>query len=196
MWSIPFAAAMLVANPAQLVMATAEPLAPPQIVIPSGTPIHVRLDQSLRTGDNQAGDPFEATLSKPLVIAGGTVLPVGTRFQGHVTASDNSGRLEGRAILAITLDSFRDHGRLYPIATNSLSRTSKSHKKRNGLLIGGGAGVGAAIGAIAGGGTGAALGALAGGGAGTAGAVATGKFHTEFPVETSLVFTTSGPVRM
>jgi hypothetical protein len=156
----------------------------------------VRLDQSLRTGDNRAGDEFSATLSKPLVIAGGTVLPVGTRFQGHVTTSDNSGRLKGRAVLAITLDSFRDHGRVYRITTSNVSRTSKSHKKHNGLLIGGGAGVGTAIGAIAGGGAGAAIGALTGAGAGTAGAAATGKFHTEFPVETELVFTTAGPFKM
>ena len=43
--------------------------------------------------------------------------------------------------------------------TTSVNRVSAAHKKRNAILIGGGAGLGAAIGAIAGGGKGALIGA-------------------------------------
>ncbi len=56
------------------------------------------------------------------------------------------------------------------IKTTSIWAQGKSHKKRNLALIGGGTGLGAAIGAIAAGGTGAAIGAISGAGAGTAGA--------------------------
>jgi hypothetical protein len=66
---------------------------------------------------------------------------------------------------------------------------SADHKKRNAVAVGGGAGLGAAIGAIAGGGTGAAIGAAAGAGAGTAGAYATGKREVTLPAETALLFT-------
>lgn len=167
-----------------------------EIEIPRGTPLHVRLDQGLSTHANHAGDGFDATLTRPVMLHGGTVLPAGTRFQGHVTTADASGRLKGRAVIAVTLDAFRANGREHRVSTSRLSRVSEAHKKRNALLIGGGAGLGAAIGAIAGGGKGAAIGGLAGAGAGTAGAAATGKLHAAFPSEAGLTFTTTAPVRL
>jgi hypothetical protein len=77
-----------------------------------------------------------------------------------------------------------------------VERVGPAHKKRNAFLIGGGAGLGAAIGAIAGGGKGAAIGGLAGAGAGTAGAAATGKEELAIPAESALVFTMRASVKM
>src|SRR5262249_28116343 len=104
------------------------------------------------------------------------------------------GRLKGRAVLGLRVDSFRLNGRQYRIETTSVDRVSAAHKKRNGILIGGGAGLGAAIGAIAGGGKGALIGAGAGAGAGTAGAAATGKREVGIVAETPLRFTLRSPV--
>jgi outer membrane lipoprotein SlyB len=87
-------------------------------------------------------------------------------------------------------------GKRYRIETTSETRASAGHKKRNGILIGGGAGLGAALGAAAGGGKGALIGAGAGGAAGTAGAAATGKENVAFPAETALRFSLKGPVRI
>jgi hypothetical protein len=169
---------------------------PPAKVIPNGTALHVRIDESIDTRRNRVGDRFSATLSEPIEVGGRTLVPAGTRFSGHVTTAAASGRLKGRASLGLKLDSFRLNGREYPVQTTSVDRVSAAHKKRNGLLIGGGAGLGAAIGALAGGPKGALIGAGAGAGAGTAGAAATGKRQVAIGAETPLRFTLRSPVDM
>jgi hypothetical protein len=164
--------------------------------IPSGVSLRVRLDEAVSTRTNRAGDRFTATLSSPLVVHGETVLPAGTRFRGHLTAAEQSGRMKGRPILGLVLDSFHLSGRDFPIRTAGVQRVGPAHKKRNAIFIGGGAGLGAAIGAIAGGGKGAAIGGLAGAGAGTAGAAATGIEHLTLGAETALAFTLRAPIEM
>jgi hypothetical protein len=98
-----------------------------------------------------------------------------------------SGRFKGRAVLGLTLESFQFHGATYRIATAENDRTSSAHKKRNAVFIGGGTGLGAAVGAVAGG-TGALIGAGVGAAAGTAGAFITGRKDVKLPAETPLVF--------
>jgi hypothetical protein len=165
-------------------------------VIPIGSGVHVRVDQSIDTRRNRAGDRFTATLSQPIEVGGRVVVPAGTRFAGHVTTASASGRLKGRAQLGLALDSFHMKGREYRIRTTSVARVSESHKKRNGWLIGGATGLGTALGAIAGGAKGALIGAGAGAGAGTAGAAVTGKKEVGIAAETSLRFTLRAPVEM
>src|ERR1019366_1997243 len=170
------------ANPAT----ESAPLAP-KTIIPSGTRLHLRVDESIDTRRNRAGDEFAATLSEPVQVDGQTMVPEGTGFSGHVTTAAASGRFRGRAFIGLKLDSFRLNGREYVVETSSVQRVSASHKKRNALLIAGGAGLGAAIGALAGGGKGAVIGA--GAGAGTAGAAATGRRQVGIGAETPLRFT-------
>jgi hypothetical protein len=86
----------------------------------------------------------------------------------NITQSDASGRLEGRAVLAVTLDTFQLNGKDYRVYTGSVEHFSAAHKKRNLGFIGAGKGLGAALGAIAGGGEGALIGAASGAAAGTA----------------------------
>jgi hypothetical protein len=142
----------------------------------------------LDTRRNRAGDHFHASLAAPVLVHGTIVLPRGTEFTGHITQSDASGRLKGRAVLAITLDLFRLNGKEYRVRTGSVERVSVAHKKRNLSFIGGGTGLGAALGAIAGGGKGALIGAAAGAAAGTAGAAATGKLEVAISAESLLTF--------
>jgi hypothetical protein len=172
--------------------------APPraQVVVPNGTSLHVRVDSSIDTRRNRAGDHFSATLAEPIEVEGRTVVPAGTEFTGHVTNAGASGRLKGRAALGLKLDAFRLNGREYPIQTTSVDRVSAAHKKRNSILIGGGTGLGAALGAIAGGPKGALIGAGAGAAAGTAGAAVTGKRQLEIRAETPLRFTLRAAVEM
>ena len=160
-----------------------------EVELAAGTTVTVRTTRALSTVRDRAHDPFTATLDEPVVVNDAEVLPRGTTFTGHVTASDASGHLEGHAELGITLDAFEVKGERHPIETSINMRTSAGHKKRNTTAIAGGAGVGALIGGIAGGGKGAAIGAGIGAGAGTGAAAATGQQNIEIPAETRVRFT-------
>ncbi len=165
-------------------------------MLPRGITLRVRLNQSVDTRRNPAGTRFEASLAQPLIHNGATLLPRGTRFTGHVVESKPSGRLKGRAVLSLTLDSVLWNGAAHPISTGDATRVSARHRKRNLMLIGGGAGTGATIGAIAGGGVGAAIGAAAGSVAGTATALVTGKKNVHLAPETVVAFALRSPVRL
>jgi hypothetical protein len=166
----------------------------PEIQIPAETRIHVRLNQTLDTARNRSGDSFSATLDSPVTVNGAVVVPEGTTFRGHLTAAKPSGRLKGRGYMSATLDSFELKGQTYPVKTSLQSRTTGSHKKRNWGLIGGGTGLGALVGGLAGGGKGLLIGGGAGAAAGTAGAAITGRKQVRLPVETPMTFRLQEPV--
>ena len=158
------------------------------VELASGTVVAVRLTRALSTARDRAHDTFEAILDEPVVVNDVEALPAGTKFSGHVTTSQESGRLEGRAVLGITLDAFELKGQHYSIATSVDSKASEGHKSRNIKAVAGGAGLGALIGGLAGGGKGVAIGAAVGAGAGTGAAAATGKKNIEVPAETLFRF--------
>ena len=97
-------------------------------------------------------------------------------------------KFKGGAALVIKLNRVRSKWGSYAVETSSIARAEKGKGKRSAALIGGGAGLGALIGGIAGGGKGVAIGALAGGGAGTAGSAFTGNKQIVLPAETLLTF--------
>jgi hypothetical protein len=156
--------------------------------IPSGLPIRVRIDQTLDTRRNRAGDRFTASLYGPLLIDGREAIPNGTPFSGHVTQSNRSGHFKGRAVIGLALDSFTLDGEVYPIGTASDHAVSRGHKRHNFLFIGAGAGTGAAVGAMAGGGVGAGIGAGVGAGVGITTALFTGKKDVAVGAESILSF--------
>jgi hypothetical protein len=181
-------------NPSKSAEAIPPKAASREVELRPGTIIAVRLERALSTVRNRAGDTFAATLDEPIVVDDVEILPRGTRFSGHVTTSKASGRLEGRAVLGITLDAFDRKGQTYPITTSQDTKASEAHKKRNIKAVGGGAGLGALIGGLAGGGKGAAIGAAVGAGAGTGAAAATGKKDIEVPAETLFRFSLKSAV--
>ncbi|HSE49364.1 MAG TPA: hypothetical protein VLA96_09180 [Terriglobales bacterium] len=159
-----------------------------KIVVPEGTVINVRLDQSLSSKTSNAGDEFTATVDKEVVVDGKTAIPNGARASGHVVDAKPLGRFKGGALLQIELTEVSFGGSNYSVATATVERTQKGKGKRTAWMIGGGAGAGALIGALAGGGKGAAIGAAVGAGAGTAGAAFTGNKNIVLPAESLLAF--------
>ena len=158
------------------------------VSIPAGTALRVRLEQTISTKESRPGDRFEARLVEPVMVGGRRLIPAGTVFSGRVMEAKRSGRLKGRAVLGVELDSFQLNGMRYPVVTAADFRESGRHKKRNWILIGGGTGLGTALGAVAGGPAGALIGAGAGAAVGTTGAYLTGRKNISLPAETRLTF--------
>ena len=164
------------------------------ITVPEDTPIHVTLDQAVASDQSRPGDHFEATVSEPVMIEGKTIIPKGAYAEGLVVDARQSGRLKGRARLQLALESVAVSGQNYGVHTTPSWRSGGDHKKRNWAWIGGGAGGGALIGALAGGGKGALIGGPVGAGAGTAVAFLTGKKDIHLRPETPLTFKLAEPV--
>lgn len=125
------------------------------------------------------------------------VIPLGSTVKGMVADSKRSGRVKGRAYMALRFtEVVLPNGQSYPIHAASVSRLAPTTKKKDAMMIGGGAGIGTAIGAIAGGGKGAAIGAAAGGGAGTGAVLATRGKETGFSSGTTLNVKLTQPVKI
>ena len=154
------------------------------VVVPAGTVLTVRLGQAVGSKISEAGQSFPATLAEPVTVGGETAFAKGATASGTVVDAKPLGRFKGGAVLQLKLDSVAD----MPVETSSVIRTEKGKGKRTAAMVGGGAGLGALIGGIAGGGKGAAIGALAGAGAGTAGTAYTGNKEIVLPAETAVSF--------
>lgn len=168
----------------------------PKTTLPSGTSLHVVLQQGVGTDASSPGSQFAAVLADPIVIDGKTVLEKGSSVSGRVVDVKKAGRVKGRATLSLALTSVVYDGKTVPIETKTYVGVAKDNKKRDAAIIGGGAGVGAVIGAIAGGGKGAATGAAIGGAGGTGTVLATRGDDLHYPPESRLNFVLSKAVEL
>lgn len=176
-------------------VAPAQPPAPLRVTLHQGKQIAVRLDQTLASDHLSPGDTFQASLAEPLTGDGFVIGERGARVWGKVVDSRQAGRLGGVSSLQLALTGFQTaDGQRVAISTEPWLKQGDSARNQDVATIGGGAALGAIIGAIAGGGKGAAIGAGVGGAAGTGAAAATRGKPVSIPSETVIRFRLSSRV--
>src|ERR1051325_2458307 len=175
----------------------APPMAPmpPQLTLPAGTWITVRVNQPLSSDHNKAGDAFTVTLAKPLVAQGFVIARRGETIGGRVAESSKGGYVKGVSKLGLELtDLTAADGQQISLKTELIQHSAGSSIGRDAVAVGTTTGVGAAIGAGVNGGVGAGVGAAAGVVAGTLGILTTrGRATVVYPEET-LTFRTTAPI--
>jgi hypothetical protein len=150
------------------------------LVIPRNTILALELLTPVSTEASQRGDRIQARVVEPAEFAGLMV-------DGHVSQVRRPGKVKGVAQLQLSFDQIRSndnrvaqlHADLIEIAPRGGDNEpevdseggvrGQDSRKDDAAKVGAASGIGAIIGAIAGGGKGAAIGAVIGGGAGTAG---------------------------
>jgi len=149
------------------------------LAIPRNTILNLVLLHGVSTEASQRGDRFEARVVEPAQYANYIV-------EGRVAQVKRPGKVKGVAELQLAFDQIRSpdnrtytlHAELIEIGPmrgddpeidSEGGVKGQDSKKDDAAKIGAASGIGAIIGAIAGGGKGAAIGAIIGGGAGTAG---------------------------
>jgi hypothetical protein len=167
---------------------------PEQITIPSGTVFSVRTIDSIDSSQSRAGDEFAATIETPVVVGDRVVIPRNCDARVRLVQATSAGRMSGRSELKVELVSVTTGGQTYQLETGYYQQAGASRGTRTAETVGGGAVLGALIGAIAGHGKGAAIGSVAGAGAGTAVEAGTHGQQVKIPSETKLDFTLKSPV--
>ncbi|HKG48046.1 MAG TPA: hypothetical protein VKB02_15020 [Pyrinomonadaceae bacterium] len=149
------------------------------LAIPRNTILALELLTPLSTDASQRGDRLQARVFEPAQYAGYIV-------EGRVAQVKRPGKVKGVAELQLAFDQIRSsdnrtatlHAELLEISPVGIDQPEidteggvkgRDSTKDDAAKVGAASGVGAIIGAIAGGGKGAAIGAIIGGGAGTAG---------------------------
>lgn len=149
------------------------------VAIPRDTVLVVELLNPLSTDITQPGDRFQARVLQPGNLTAAVV-------DGHVSSVRRPGKVKGVAQLQLTFDQIRLDNRATTLRAQlvevvPMGRQNETEVDREGGVrgqdsskddvakVGAATGIGAIIGAIAGGGKGAAIGAVIGGGVGSAG---------------------------
>ncbi len=138
------------------------------MTVPAGTTLLLRLDTPVASDTSHVEEAVRARLGRALVVDGRHAVPEGSMVSGTVARVERSGRVKGRAQIAIRFGTLEVGEQRYDIHASLAQAMAPSTKKQDAAKIGVPAAAGALVGALAGGGKGAAIGAGVGGGAGAA----------------------------
>jgi hypothetical protein len=166
-----------------------------EITIPAGTAIPVVLDTMVRSDTSRVEESVRGHIARNVVVDGATVLPGGTAVSGVVTEARRSGKVKGRARVAMRFTSIDPPGEeRYRVQTRTLAATAPASKQDDAVKIAAPAIGGAVVGGLLGGGKGAAIGTAAGGGAGTAVVLNTRGKEVRFAKGSTVAVRLSAPV--
>ena len=163
--------------------------------IPTGTPITVRMIDSVDSRVANLGQTFRASVDEPVMINGQTVIPRGADALCKLVEDKQSGKFEGRTILTLELTDITINGQMIDTTTGDVSKASSSRGARTAKVVGGTTALGAIVGALAGGGRGAAIGAASGAAVGGGAEILTKGQQVKIPSETRLSFTLQQPIQ-
>jgi hypothetical protein len=149
--------------------------------VPAGTALMVRLNTTLATFSNKAGDPFQAKLTQAVVLNGNTLIPLGATVEGRVTKVTEPRRISGKPTIALLPEAIiMPTGERYFLdatltdtnipgtdVTSEGQFKGSGHDRNDQLEAGGGAAGGMLIGGLIGGGPGILIGGAVGAGATT-----------------------------
>jgi hypothetical protein len=166
------------------------------IVIPQGTELKARLISPLSSKQAKAGQEFQMILDSDVVINGATALKKGIPVTGVVVETKAAGRAQSKGKMSIRLKGMTANGKVLALETNALNFEAEGTGKKTRRRLIGGAGLGAAIGAIADGGSGAWKGAAIGAGVGGAATLLTKGNDVEFQAEQLFSFTLSKELKI
>ena len=170
--------ASMLAAQTSLTSAPSSPSAP----VPAGTALMVRLETTLATFSNRAGDPFRGSITQPIVVDGKTVIPAGATVEGRITKVSEPRRISGKPTIGILPEAvILPTGERYYLDATLVDTNiqgsdvnpegqfkASGHDKRDTIEQGGGTAGGMLIGGLAGGPVGVLVGGTIGAGATTA----------------------------
>jgi hypothetical protein len=166
------------------------------VEVPAGTKLEVKLARELATDKDQPGGTWEGTLAADLTVNGKLIWPAGTPVHGVVTQSVAAGRLSsGNGGLGIRLTEVGKND----VDTGVYLVSGDARGARNAKIIGGGAALGALIGALSdrkNKGDHALGGAAIGAAAGTAVAAGTADTVIKMPVDKTVEFSLTAPEKV
>lgn len=172
-------------------------------IVPNGVVITGILENEINTKVSQNNDRFRMTVQSPIEFRGATI-------DGYISGVGRSGKVTGQSNVTFNfekitlrdgqtydfagyLQSIKDqYGKTVKVDNEGTAKgdsQTKETAKRGGI----GAGLGAIIGAIAGGGKGAAIGAVIGGGAGAGSVVVQGKEDIRLMTGSTITVQSSSP---
>jgi hypothetical protein len=181
------------------------------VTVQEGTNLRVALDTTLSTKSARVGDRFSGTLREPIYVNGKEAIPYGSRIDGRVSEVQRPGHTHGVGKLDIVFEKIQlPNGYTETIVasmagaeTSDKTKVDKegtisgpSSRKRDAAEVAGAGGVGAGIGAIAGGAKGTAIGGGVGAIVGLADSMRRRGKDLELPAGTSLVIRLDRPLTL
>jgi len=173
-------------------------------VLPAGTTMRVRLNESVGTRSSHEGDQFSATVTEAVRASNGVdAVPEGSMLFGRVTGLHSANVPGEHAVIRLAFDSVRIRGESYPFDgmisdVNVTSEQTDPTKAGVAKEAGVGAIAGAALGAIIGGAELSKIitGGLLGAAAGTVISLGTGSTQSVIPSGTRMTVRSTDTVRL